>query len=92
MPDRARAELSCRVFPNPFHGHTVISYRISEYCQVMLNIYDIQGRRISRLMDKTQQPGTYRVTFDAAELPSGVYFYRLQAGERLTEGKMIVLD
>ena len=67
-------------YPNPFNPSTVISYRIDTQQHVRLSVYDITGREIAVLVDRQQSPGDYQVRWDAAQLSSGVYMYRLDAG------------
>lgn len=67
-------------YPNPFNPTTTISYDIPERSRVTLVVYDILGRRIQTLVDGEKQAGHHEVIFDASRLPSGIYLYRLQAG------------
>jgi len=67
-------------YPNPFNPSTTISYSIPNPAFVTLKIYDVLGRVIQTLINKFQEPNTYRMNFDASNLSSGIYFYRLQVG------------
>ncbi|TVR12625.1 MAG: T9SS C-terminal target domain-containing protein, partial [Balneolaceae bacterium] len=67
-------------FPNPFNPSTVISYDLPEQTHVTLQVYDIMGRYITTLVNDQVPAGQHQVTFDAADLSSGTYIYRLQAG------------
>ncbi len=85
-------------YPNPFNPTTKIKYDIQAppnlpkgEALVQLKIYDILGREISTLVNKEQQPGTYEFQFDGSNLPSGVYFYRLQAGSFSDTKKLVLL-
>jgi hypothetical protein len=78
-------------YPNPFNASTTIAYTISDPQAVSLKIYDITGRETGILVDKFQTAGTYRVIFDGSSLVSGIYFYRLQAGDLAETGKMVLL-
>ncbi|MCL4540016.1 MAG: Ig-like domain-containing protein [Bacteroidetes bacterium] len=79
-------------YPNPFNPTTVISYQLPAVSRVRLNVYDVLGRRVATLVDKYQNPGEYGVTFDASRLPSGVYFYRLNAGSFTATKKMVTVE
>jgi len=78
-------------YPNPFNPRTVIRYQISEISEVVLKIYDINGRELQTLVNKSQTPGTYSVTFNGSGLSSGVYFYKLTAGDFSTTRKMYLI-
>jgi len=67
-------------YPNPFNPATRIRYALPEPASARLTIYDVLGREVSLLVDRRQAAGTYEVTFEAGDLPSGVYFYRLETG------------
>lgn len=66
-------------YPNPFNPSTTIRFAIHRECKVCLKIFDLLGREVGKLIDEDKQPGEYRVTFEAEGLPSGIYFYRIQA-------------
>ncbi|MCI0446842.1 carbohydrate-binding protein, partial [bacterium] len=76
--------------PNPFNPSTKISYVIPKPAWVTLKIYDLLGREIQTLIDEFQQLNTYEVNFDASKLASGIYFYRLQAGNAFTATKKML--
>ena len=78
-------------FPNPFNPNTTIQYRISEKAHVILQIFDILGREVIRLVDKIEEPGNKSIIFDAKGLGSGVYFYRLQVGLTVETKKIMLL-
>jgi len=67
-------------YPNPFNPTTNIRYAVPERGHVSLAVYDALGREVSRLVDESQAPGTYTATWDARNMASGVYYYRLTAG------------
>lgn len=78
-------------YPNPFNPSTVITYRVPWESRVQLTIYDVTGRRVSRLVDEMQTPGNYRVVWDASEMASGIYLYRLSAsGHTLTRRMTLI--
>jgi FtsP/CotA-like multicopper oxidase with cupredoxin domain len=78
-------------YPNPFNPVTKIKYQIPELSFVMLKVYDIKGNEISKLVNEQKPAGTYIVEFDAVTLPSGVYFYKIQAGSYTETRKMILM-
>ncbi len=71
--------LLCQNSPNPFNPSTTLNYRLEKNSFVNLVIYDILGREVSSLVNQAQNEGTYAVMFNASGLPSGIYFYRLEA-------------
>jgi hypothetical protein len=77
-------------YPNPFNSSTKIMYSIPNSTFVTVNIYDIFGRKIESLVSKFQKADTYSIEFNAGNLSSGIYFYRLQTGE-YTDTKKLIL-
>jgi len=78
-------------FPNPFNPSTSISYSVPEIDFVTLKVYDVLGSEIATLINEEKPVGSYEVKFDAAGLPSGIYFYKLQAGSFVETKKMVLL-
>jgi len=78
-------------YPNPFNPVTTISYILPKETRVVLQVYDMLGRKVAVLVDGLQGPGKHRLSFDASHLASGMYLYRLEAGDRLLAGKMLLL-
>jgi hypothetical protein len=78
-------------YPNPFNPSTVISYQLLVNSHATLKVYDVLGREVVTLVNEQKSAGVYQVTFDAHLLPSGVYFYRLQAGSYLETRKLVML-
>ena len=78
-------------FPNPYNPTTVIKYQIPELSFVALKVYNVLGKQIKVLVNEEKPVGTYEIEFNAAGLPSGVYFYRLQAGDFVETKKMVLL-
>ena len=70
-------------YPNPFNPSTLICYRLPKAGHVTMNIYNTLGQLISTLVDKSEEAGYYSVQWNA-DLPSGIYFYRLQVGDAST--------
>jgi Secretion system C-terminal sorting domain len=77
-------------YPNPFNPTTTIAYSLPARAHVTLQIYDVLGREVRTLVDEYQSAGSHTALFDASKLSSGVYFYRITAGE-LTSVKKLVL-
>lgn len=77
-------------YPNPFNRSTKISYQLLAFHNVKLTIYDVLGRVVKVLVNANQERGVYEVNFDASNLASGIYFYRLEAFDTRV-GKMILL-
>ena len=78
-------------YPNPFNATTIISFSLPEPQQVTLTVYNLLGREVRTLMDEYGQAGINHITFDASDLASGLYFYRLQAGESVESRRMVLL-
>ena len=83
-------------YPNPFNPTTKIKYSIPHVetgyiPSINLKVYDILGREVASLVNETKAPGNYELTFDASKLSSGIYFYRLTAGNFIQTKKMILL-
>lgn len=77
-------------FPNPFNPITRIQYFISQSKPVELKIYDVNGHEVAKLVNEVQQPGDYTVEWDANNVASGMYFYRLTVGNYIETKKMIL--
>lgn len=78
-------------YPNPFNPRTVISYRLSYATNVNLSVFDAYGNIIKTLVNETQQTGEHSAAFHAADLSSGVYYYRLTADSYSKTGSMLLL-
>jgi len=78
-------------FPNPFNAQTTIKYYLPSQSSVLIEIYDILGRMIESIDEGEKQAGEYKIIWNAGNLPSGVYFYRIQAGEFCESKKMTLL-
>ena len=82
-------------YPNPFNPTTVIRYSIPEgtgrEMSVQLKVYDANGKEIETLVNQRQNAGSYSVSFNASNYPSGVYFYKLKAGEFSETKKMVII-
>jgi hypothetical protein len=78
-------------YPNPFNPSTVMSYQLPVASNVSLKVYDVLGREVATLVNGRQEAGRYSVSFNAASFASGVYFYRLQAGNFVQTKKMMLV-
>ena len=78
-------------YPNPFNPSTTIKYSIPQESHVSLRIYDVLGREIVTLVNREQKAGYYEVDWNAVNNSSGVYFYKIQAGDFVDTKKMILL-
>jgi len=78
-------------FPNPFNPATDISFDVPAESRVTINIYNTLGQQVTQLVNSNYKPGSYSVNFDASNFASGVYFYRITAGEFTDEKKMVLV-
>ncbi len=78
-------------YPNPFNPTTIIEYSLPESARVRLEVYNIMGQRIAVVVDEVQSSGRHSAMFDAGNLSSGVYIYRIQAGEFVQSRKMTLI-
>jgi len=78
-------------YPNPFNASTLIKFEIASDCPVKLQIFDTLGRQTATLLDQSMNAGKHSITYDANDLPSGIYFYRLQAGQQVQLRKMTLV-
>jgi len=78
-------------YPNPFNPTTMIDYTLPSQTKVRITIHSILGELISTLVDEEKSAGSYHLTFNAANLAAGVYYYRLEAGEFSSTKKLLLL-
>jgi len=78
-------------YPNPFNPSTTLRYQIPASSFVTLKVYDVLGSEVATLVNEEKSVGSYEVEFSATAIPSGVYFYRIQAGNYLETKKMILM-
>jgi hypothetical protein len=78
-------------YPNPFNPTTNFEFRIANRELVTLQVFDVLGREISTLVNEVRPAGVYTVRWDASSLPSGVYYYRIQAGAFVDSKKMVLM-
>jgi hypothetical protein len=78
-------------YPNPFNSSTVISFSLPSKSSVQLKVFDIMGREVTTLINEELTAGNYHRQWDASNISSGVYFYRLQSGLFMETKKLILL-
>jgi hypothetical protein len=78
-------------YPNPFNPVTNIRYDLPNDVRVLIKIYDLLGREIKTLVNEFKKAGSYIISFNGAELASGVYFYRIAAGNFVSVKRMVLL-
>ena len=78
-------------YPNPFNPATTIEYRLGGVTPVKLKVFDVLGREVATLVNQPQSAGVYRYTFDGRNHASGIYFYRLEAGDAVVTRKMVLM-
>lgn len=89
--NNAKSYALAQNYPNPFNPTTTIQYSLANAGNVSLKIYDVLGREVANLVNGRQAAGEYTVQFNAANLASGIYFYRLQAGDFVQTKKMMLV-
>jgi len=78
-------------YPNPFNPTTILTYQLPIAIDVKLEVFDVLGKKVATLVNERQSAGTHNITFNTSGLSSGVYFYRLQAGNFSSTQKMILI-
>jgi hypothetical protein len=78
-------------YPNPFNPSTSIKYSVPETRLVTLKVFDVLGREVATLVNETKNPGFHTVNFDASNLASGIYFYRIDAGSFSSIKRMVLV-
>ncbi len=78
-------------YPNPFNPGTIINFTIPKTSHVKLKIYNSQGKELNTLVNESKYAGNYDISYNGEHLPSGIYFYRLEAGEFSDMKKMILV-
>jgi hypothetical protein len=78
-------------YPNPFNPTTAISFQLSAVSFVRLSVYDVLGKEVATLVNRELTAGIHTVSWDAHDLPSGVYVYRIVAGNYVASSKMLFL-
>jgi len=78
-------------YPNPFNPSTVIKYKLGKSSHITLKIYNLAGQEIATLVNEFHQAGEHEITWQPEGLPSGLYFYKIQAGD-YSEAKKLILQ
>lgn len=78
-------------YPNPFNPLTTITYQLPKSSNVELSIYNLLGQKIKSLFFQKQQAGKYQIKWDASDLASGIYYYKIKAGEFRQVKKMVLM-
>ena len=78
-------------YPNPFNPSTKIRYSVPQSSQLIIKVFDVLGNEIETLVNEQKTIGTYELTWNTENLPSGVYFYQIKAGSFMETKKMILL-
>jgi serine protease len=78
-------------YPNPFNPSTTINYQLREAAFVTLKIYDILGKEVATLVSQFEKEGGHSITFNGTDLTSGIYFYKLRAGNDIATKKLVLL-
>ena len=78
-------------YPNPFNPSTIIKYDVAKQGYVKILVYDILGREVKTLVNELLKPGRYEALFDGSNLTTGVYYYRMNAGDYSETKKMLLI-
>ena len=78
-------------YPNPFNPSTRIRFAVPEISNVKIEVYNLTGEKVTTLINEVKSAGYYEVNFNAVNIASGIYFYRIQAGDFVETKKMILL-
>jgi hypothetical protein len=79
-------------YPNPFNPTTDISFSLAKSSFVILEVYNSLGQKVAVLINNKMNPGSYKVKFNASNLSSGIYYYKIQAGDFQSVKKMLLLQ
>ncbi|GAA4384536.1 S8 family peptidase [Hymenobacter koreensis] len=76
--------------PNPFTERTVLHYQLAEAAQVQLDVFDVLGRRVQKVLNESQAAGVHKQAFDGTKLPAGTYMYKLSVGKTTKTGRLVL--
>ncbi|MEG8948168.1 T9SS type A sorting domain-containing protein [Rosettibacter firmus] len=83
--------LEINYFSNPFNSNTIIEFELAVISNVKLELYDVLGRKLRTIISNELQAGRHQFRFDAADLPSGIYFYVLSTNKFIESKKMMLI-
>jgi hypothetical protein len=78
-------------YPNPFNPSTILSYTLKSDAQVKLTVFNLVGQSVQVLVNEYQSAGYYEFSFDASDLPAGIYLYKLQVGDYSSVKRMTLV-
>ncbi|MEE9450823.1 MAG: T9SS type A sorting domain-containing protein, partial [Ignavibacteriaceae bacterium] len=78
-------------YPNPFNPSTTIRFSLPKQTQLKLNLYNMLGELVETIAEGSYEVGNYKVTFNASNLPSGVYIYRIESSDFVQTKKMMLM-
>ena len=82
---------SLAAYPNPFNPTTTLEFSLPEAARVVLKVYDIAGREVADLVNRSYEAGQFKAVFDASSLPTGIYLARLEAGSFSASSKLLLI-
>ena len=83
--------MNCRIFPNPFNPETTFEYFLEQDEHTLIQIYNVKGQLIDTIVNKIQTAGTYSVVWNASDMSSGIYLYKIKSGAKTAIGKCLLL-
>ena len=90
LDNKPESFLTVANYPNPFNPATTIEFSLPKKADVNLTVYDAQGKQVAVLLNESRDAGSYALPFDGSNLASGIYFYRLEAGQDVVTQKMVL--
>ena len=91
-PENSSIATLAQNYPNPFFENSTISFTLGKSGYVSLKVYNLLGKELNTLLSKEWYPGTYNVIFNAGDLPTGIYTYRLEVNGFVLTKKMAIAD
>ncbi|MCB9070487.1 MAG: T9SS type A sorting domain-containing protein [Calditrichae bacterium] len=91
MTGNCRSNFRWKNYPNPFNPSTRIAFELPTAATVKLTVFNLAGQEVAKLVNEQRNAGRHEITFEAGNLPSGIYFYRIQAGNYISTRKMMLV-